>query len=113
MRRILIPILSVLFLLTGCSCNKEPDIDSKFLESTAVGDGRKTSSTRCPYEAMHQSAIIRTKQARDKSFNCILFTIFLLFFCAAADAVFCFVIVLSIGIVNYDTLTQRSVTTMQ
>lgn len=37
MRRILIPILSVLFLLTGCSCNKEPDIDSKFLESTAVG----------------------------------------------------------------------------
>ena len=83
------------------------------LESTAVGDGRKTSSTRCPYEAMHQSAIIRTKQARDKSFNCILFTIFLLFFCAAADAVFCFVIVLSIGIVNYDTLTQRSVTTMQ
>ena len=33
------PLLTLLLLsvLTGCSCEKEPEIDSAFLESTAVG----------------------------------------------------------------------------
>ena len=36
MRKKLLPLLASLLILAGCSCNKEPDIDSKFLESSTV-----------------------------------------------------------------------------